>query len=110
MFYAPLSTNNKILFFTCLLYVFLGRFDVNSSALMCTNCSHICTLALEDVLHNRYWPASPSSLTTLFAQDLFLTWDTFEKRMPGCSETSFVRSLEDVSLAKGRVLYIQIEI
>ena len=74
---------------------------------MCTNCSHICTLALEDVLHNGYWPASPSSLITLFPQDLFLTSDTFQKRMPGCSETNFVRLLEDVSLAKGSVLYIQ---
>ena len=60
-------------------------------------------LTVKDVLHYGYWPASPNNLTTLFSQDLFLTWNTFQKRMPGCSETSFVRSLEDISLTKGRV-------
>ena len=55
------------------MHVFLGRVDVYSSALMCTNCSHICTSALEYVLHHGYRPASPSILTTLFAQDLFFT-------------------------------------
>ena len=38
---------------------------------------------------------------TKFVTDL----GTFQKRMPGCSETSFVKSLEDVSLAKGRASF-----
>jgi hypothetical protein len=46
----------------------------------------------------------PLMYWTLFAQNLFFTWDIFQKRMPGCSETSFVKSLEDISIAKGRVL------
>ena len=72
--------------------------------MVCNNCSCVSSLTLEDVLENGYWPASPNNLTTLFAQNLFFTWDIFQKRMPGCSETSFVKSLEDISIAKGRVL------
>ena len=86
------------------LYLVIGRFDVNSPSFVCNSCSCMSSLTLEDVLENGYWPASPNNLTTLFAQNLFLTWDIFQKRMPGCSETSFVKSLEDVSLAKGKVL------
>jgi len=51
-----------------------------------------------------YWPGSPTDMSYVFDQQLFyLVWDSVQKRMPGTSENSFIRALEDVSVLKGRV-------
>ncbi|XP_046861275.1 uncharacterized protein LOC124454529 [Xenia sp. Carnegie-2017] len=79
-----------------------GRFDINSTSFKCVSCSAFLMPTLADILGNGYWPANPKSLNVLFSQDLLLLWNTMQKRMPGCSESSFIRSLEDISVSKGR--------
>lgn len=85
------------------LFLLLGRFDINSTSFKCVSCSAFLMPTLADILGNGYWPANPKSLNVLFSQDLLLLWNTMQKRMPGCSESSFIKSLEDISVSKGRV-------
>ena len=58
---------------------------------------------LESVIKMGFWPGTPSNFCHLFDRDLLVYWDMAQKRMPGVSERSFITSLEDFSLAKGRV-------
>ena len=66
--------------------------------------------AKHDVVHPGYWPGSPTDTSYVFDQQLFYLWDSLQKRMPGTSETSFVRALEDVSVLKGRVSFQHVKI
>ena len=50
-----------------------------------------------------YWPGSPTDTSYVFDQQLFYLWDSLQRRMPGTSESSFIRALEDVSVMNGRV-------
>ena len=50
-----------------------------------------------------FWPGSVSSMCYVFDPDVFLHWDLFQKESPGSSERSFLKSLEQFSLRKGRV-------
>ena len=62
------------------------------------------------MVHAGYWPGSPTDTSYVFDQQLFYLWDSLQKRMPGTSETSFVRALEDVSVLKGRVSFKHVKI
>ena len=57
-----------------------------------------------DIVQAGYWPGSPTDTSYVFDQQLFQLWDSLQKRMPGTSESSFIRALEDVSAINGRVL------
>ena len=86
-----------------------GRFDLNKSVIHCKSCNDVApSWTLTDVVQAGYWPGSPTSTDTsyVFDQGLFQLWESLQKRMPGTSETSFIRALEDVSRMKGRVLFI----
>jgi hypothetical protein len=57
-----------------------------------------------DIIREQYWPGSASRKSTyLFDTDLFLFYDLLKKNNPGVSETGFLKTLEQISLAKGRV-------
>lgn len=88
-----------------ILLYFLGRFDLNKCAVQCSSCHHAETLTwtLRDVVVAGYWPGSPTDTSYVFDQQLFFLWDFMQKRMPGTSESSFVKALEDFSLMRGRV-------
>ena len=58
---------------------------------------------MSDVVQAGYWPGSPTDTSYVFDQQLFKLWDSFQKRMPGTSDSSFIRALEDVSVMKRRV-------
>ena len=62
------------------------------------------------MVHAGYWPGSPTDTSYVFDQQLFYLWDSLQKRMPGTSETSFVKALEDVSVLKGRVSFKHVKI
>jgi hypothetical protein len=54
-------------------------------------------------MNNGYWPGSPCQVKYLFDQEVFRVWETFRMRMPGSSESAFIKTLEDISSFKGRV-------
>ena len=57
-----------------------------------------------------YWPAAPNNVTTVFDQELFEFWDILQKLSPGVSERSFLLSLQEFSLNKGRVSICLIDV
>ena len=79
------------------------RFDLDCSRLSCTTCSAVLH---QWSLNAWYWPGSPSVITYIFDQGLFEMWDILQKKMPGTSENSFIRGLEDFSSSRGRVSYL----
>ena len=85
---------------------FLGRFDLNKFTVQCSGCQ-ACnpSWSLCDVVQAGYWPGSPTDTSYVFDQQLFYLWDSLQKRMPGTSESSFIRALEDVSVMRGRVSF-----
>ena len=81
-----------------------GRFDLNKFSIQCSRCDAVTPCgSISDMVQAGYWPGSPTDTSYLFDQQLFRLWDAIQKRMPGSSESSFIRALEDVSVTKGRV-------
>ena len=60
-------------------------------------------MTMGNLLQSGLWPGSPVNVQYLFEQEVFLMWDLFRKRMPGTSENAFVKTLEDMSVERGRV-------
>lgn len=57
-----------------------------------------------DIIREQFWPGSATRKSTyVFDTDLFLFYDLLKKNNPGVSETGFLKTLEQISLAKGRV-------
>ena len=97
----------KFISVSCYICISLGRFDFNKYAVHCRNCNDVTpSWTIRDVVQAGYWPGSPSETSYVFDQQLFWLWDSLQKRMPGTSESSFIRALEDVSAMSGRVLLI----
>ena len=94
-------------FFFCfaklmLKYFFVpGWFYLNKSTIQRSQCNFVSPSW--SLVHSGYWPGSPTDTSYVFDQQLFHLWDTCQKRMPGTSESSFIRALEDVSVMKGGV-------
>ena len=92
---------------SCYICISLGRFDFNKYAVHCRNCNDVTpSWTVRDVVQAGYWPGSPSETSNVFDQQLCRLWDSLQKRMPGTSESSFIRALEDVSAMSGGVLLI----
>lgn len=82
-----------------------GRFDLFKFLLRCSNC-HVEVDLFNDVpsiIASRYWPGTVDTVTFLFDEDLFVSWDVFRLRMPGSSEYGFLNSLSDISKDNDRV-------
>ena len=91
--------------------MFKGRYDLNWFAVGCPSCLWQWTpISVECIVESGFWPGSPGNVNYLFDQKLFSLWDAFRKRMPGSSQTAFLRSLEDLSFEKGRVSAIKFSI
>lgn len=84
--------------------VFAGRFDINHRRYHCPVCTKVVSTSDPAVLiQSGFWPGSISDMTYVFEQDLLLHWDILQKQIPGISERSFIKSLEQFSKQKGRV-------
>ena len=47
----------------------------------------------------------PLVTLSICLQEVFWVWEAFRMRMPGSSESAFIKTLEDLSLLRGRVIY-----
>ena len=80
-----------------LAFFLLRWFDVYNSTIQYSQCNFVSlSWSLCDVIHAGYWPGSPTDTSYVFDQQLFHLQDAFQKRMPGTSESSIIRALEDV--------------
>ncbi|XP_065072071.1 uncharacterized protein LOC135696565 isoform X2 [Rhopilema esculentum] len=102
--WRKLPSNQKCILVNC-----RGRFDLNKFQIECLNCS-FCSDLFDDVcqlIRSRYWPGSVGTVSYLFDEDMFESWESFMLRMPGSSEHGFIGSLEDISQYNNRVGHIQ---
>jgi hypothetical protein len=84
----------------------LGRFDLNWFTVYCSSCAWKWSPdSINSIIQSGFWPGSPMNVNTFYDQKLFFLWDAFRKQMPGSSQTAFIRSLEDLSHSKNRVMY-----
>lgn len=84
----------------------IGRFDLNVAGYRCSCCKYsLDPLEVNQLVSEGYWPATLANTQYLFSQDLLTKWDLLQKRLPGSSESGFLRSLEDFSISRGRVGY-----
>lgn len=102
------NLRGKLLKLSCSLMfirIYLGRYDLNDVQPICESCGEQIHLqSPHDIIREQYWPGSASRKSTyLFDTDLFLFYDLLKKNNPGVSETGFLKTLEQISLAKGRV-------
>lgn len=82
-----------------------GRFDLNWFTVHCSSCQWKWSpISVDSIIESGWWPGSPENFHYIFSQDVFNLWDAFRKRMPGSSQSAFVRSLEDISSSRGRVI------
>ncbi|XP_046863236.1 uncharacterized protein LOC124456981 [Xenia sp. Carnegie-2017] len=80
-----------------------GRFDLNWFTVHCSSCQWKWSpISVDSIIESGWWPGSPENFHYIFSQDVFNLWDAFRKRMPGSSQSAFVRSLEDISSSRGR--------
>lgn len=83
---------------------FSGRYDLFMHSLNCLDCQATRKpYNLKSVIESGYWPSSVKTFSCLYRQDVFVMWDAFKSRMPGSSEHSFLKALEDISLQNARV-------
>lgn len=82
----------------------IGRFDLNVASYCCSSCDYtIDPLKLNNLVSEGYWPGTVVNTQYVFTQDVLRKWDLLQKRLPGSSESGFLRSLEDFSISRGRV-------
>ena len=82
----------------------IGRFDLNVCNYGCSSCGHtLDPLHLKNLVFKGYWPGTVVNTQYVFTQDVLKKWDLLQKRLPGSSESGFLRSLEDFSVSRGRV-------
>lgn len=73
------------------------------SAVVCTNC---CAAFTDDfgMIHEGYWPGSTTGRSPyMFDQDVFRFFSMLRLYSPGLSYSAFIKTLEQMSLEKGRV-------
>ena len=82
-----------------------GRFDLFKFLLRCNNCNFEVDIFSDVpyIIASRYWPGTVDTVTFLFDEDMFISWDSFRLRMPGSSEYGFLNSLSDISKDNNRV-------
>lgn len=79
-----------------------GRYDVNFCIFHCKDCKNVFSpLDSSNLIQQAIGQAQFPKY--VFSQDLFFKWDLLQKRLPGSSESGFLRSLEDFSVIRGRV-------
>ncbi|XP_046861810.1 uncharacterized protein LOC124455128 [Xenia sp. Carnegie-2017] len=83
-----------------------GRFDLNWFTVHLLFIWKWSPISVDSIIESGWWPGSPENFHYIFSQDVFNLWDAFRKRMPGSSQSAFVRSLEDISSSRGREIVI----
>lgn len=88
----------------CIVVTVDGRFDLNVCNYGCNSCGHtLDPLQLKNLVFEGYWPGTVVNTQYVFTQEVLKKWDILQKRLPGSSESGFLRSLQDFSVSRGRV-------
>nr|XP_054594450.1 uncharacterized protein LOC129161959 [Nothobranchius furzeri] len=78
-----------------------GRHDLNIPKLTCGMCNATWTALIEDLIKNDFWPAT-MHYETIFACDIFFTFEEMKMVAPGLSCQAFIRMLDLRTVRFGR--------
>jgi hypothetical protein len=90
----------------------IGRFDLNSALMYCSNCKYSREAFDEDYVYSGWWPAKPGkdeSANVFYDDSLLDVWYEIQNNTPGTSQEMFLRCLSEISYQHGRVLTIVYE-
>ncbi|XP_056441143.1 uncharacterized protein LOC130378391 isoform X2 [Gadus chalcogrammus] len=79
-----------------------GRYDLSVPLLTCESCKCKWTPQIKDLILNGYWPGT-IDFQTVFAIEVFSSFEDLKICAPGLSRHAFVRLLESRSVRAGRV-------
>lgn len=85
--------------------VSIGRYDFSLPLLRCDSCHCQWTPGIKDLISNGYWPGTVD-FHTVFAIDVFLTFEDLKISAPGLSRHAFIKMLESRSVRAGRVMHM----
>ena len=90
-----------LFYFTCFF------FNLNKSLFSYCNCGLITDpFTLNSLIKSGYGPNVASNKTFIVKEDCLQLWDRYSKRSPGTSLSSFLKSLEDISIMNERIFFI----
>ncbi|XP_066912425.1 uncharacterized protein [Clytia hemisphaerica] len=80
-----------------------GRYMLSHYLLVCNSCKQCENpFVLKNIIASGFWPTTPTNFNYLIKTDVFLLWDQFRKSMPGSSVSSFLQSLNALTVFHGR--------
>ena len=82
--------------------IFVGRYDLRMPELSCTECKATWTAEVDDLIRRNYWPAT-LQFATVYATDVFISYEQMKMGSPGLSCQAFLRMLDHRTVHFGRV-------
>ncbi|KAK7910161.1 hypothetical protein WMY93_014845 [Mugilogobius chulae] len=79
-----------------------GRYDLNIFEVVCGSCNASWSPGINDILGSDFWPAT-LNFCTLFATDIFSTYEDLKMAAPGLSCQAFLRMLDQRTVRFGRM-------
>lgn len=86
----------------CFWFFFLGRHDLSMPELSCGACHATWVAAVDDLIQSDYWPAT-LHFATIYATDVFTSFEEMKMAAPGLSCQAFLRMLDQRTVRFGRV-------
>ncbi len=84
------------------LLIFPGRNDLSMPELSCEACQATWAAGVVDLNRSDYWPAT-LHFATVYATDVFFSFEEMKMASPGLSCQAFVRMLDQRTVRFGRV-------
>ncbi|XP_042607829.1 uncharacterized protein LOC122142195 [Cyprinus carpio] len=78
-----------------------GRYDLRLPQIRCKACEATWIPAVDDLIHNDYWPAT-SHYSTVYATDVLFSFEEMKVTAPGMSSQAFLRMLDQRTVRVGR--------
>ncbi|KAG1926327.1 hypothetical protein F2P79_024952 [Pimephales promelas] len=79
-----------------------GRYDLSMPEMKCEACKATWSAGVDDLVRNDYWPAT-LHFSTVYATDVFCSYEELKMAAPGLSCQAFLRMLDQRTVRFGRV-------
>ncbi|XDV21836.1 hypothetical protein PO909_026856 [Leuciscus waleckii] len=78
-----------------------GRYDLSMPEMKCEACKATWSAGVDDLVRNDYWPAT-LHFSTVYATDVFCSYEELKMAAPGLSCQAFLRMLDQRTVRFGR--------
>lgn len=96
------SCHAKFYITVCVSLISQGRYDLNMPDLSCDSCQASWTAGVDDLIRSNYWPAT-LKFSTIYATDVFFSFENIKMASPGLSCQAFLKMLDQRTFHFGRV-------